>query len=98
MTLTVGGNDLRKVILKNFTNLDVSTFDKPATSMVNGEKIIRRAREKNPNLPIYVIGIYNPFYLNFPELTDMQLVVDKWNQETESRTQGNSRGLLCAYQ
>jgi len=24
--------------------------------------------------------------LNFPELTDMQLVVDKWNQETESRT------------
>ena len=87
MTLTVGGNDLRKVILKNFTNLDVSTFDKPATEYGKRlEKIIRRAREKNPNLPIYVIGIYNPFYLNFPELTDMQLVVDKWNQETESRT------------
>jgi len=87
MTLTVGGNDLRKVILKNFTNLDVSTFDKPATEYGKRlEKIIRRARENNPNLPIYVIGIYNPFYLNFPELTDMQLVVDKWNQETESRT------------
>lgn len=87
MTLTVGGNDLRKVILKNFTNLDVSTFDKPATEYGKRlEEIIRRAREKNPNLPIYVIGIYNPFYLNFPELTDMQLVVDKWNQETESRT------------
>ena len=87
MTLTVGGNDLGKVILKDFTNLDASTFDKPATEYGKRlEKIIRRAREKNPNLPIYVIGIYNPFYLNFPELTDMQLVVDKWNQETESRT------------
>ncbi len=62
------------------------------------EKIIRRARENNPNLPIYVIGIYNPFYLNFPELTDMQLVVDKWNQETESRTRKFSGVLLCAYQ
>ncbi|HFI0594869.1 TPA: SGNH/GDSL hydrolase family protein [Streptococcus suis] len=87
MTLTVGGNDLRKVILKNITNLDISTFDKPATEYGKRlEQIIRRARENNPNLPIYVIGIYNPFYLNFPELTDMQLVVDKWNQETESRT------------
>ena len=87
MTLTVGGNDLRKVILKNFTNLDVSTFDKPATEYGKRlEKIIRRARENNPNLPIYVIGIYNPFYLNFPELTDMQLVVDKWKTGCSGRS------------
>lgn len=30
LTLTVGGNDLRKAIIKNIANLKVSTFDKPA--------------------------------------------------------------------
>lgn len=30
MTLTVGGNDLRKVILDNITNLKISTFKKPS--------------------------------------------------------------------
>ena len=27
-------------------------------------------------------GIYNPFYLNFPELTVMQNVIDSWNTAT----------------
>lgn len=88
MTLTVGGNDLRKVILKNIANLKVSTFDKPAKDYGKRlEKIIQRARENNPDLPIYVVGIYNPFYLNFPEITDMQVVVDKWNEETQQRAE-----------
>ncbi len=84
MTLTVGGNDLRKVILENITKLKVSTFKKP--SKVYRKRlleIIDLARKDNPNLPIYVLGIYNPFYLNFPELTEMQTIVDNWNQVTE---------------
>ncbi len=90
VTLTVGGNDLRKVILKHIANLKISTFEQPAKEY--GERldqIILKAREHNPDLPIYVVGIYNPFYLNFPEMTDMQVVVDQWNAETEARTQSH---------
>lgn len=84
MTLTVGGNDLRKVILDNITSLKISTFEKPSQAYSKRLlQIIELAREKNPNLPIYVLGIYNPFYLNFPEMTDMQTIVDNWNQTTE---------------
>lgn len=85
MTLTVGGNDLRRTILEHITHLEISVFDEPAKEYSNRLlKIIDKARENNPDLPIYVIGIYNPFYLNFPELTEMQTVVDNWNQVTAS--------------
>lgn len=84
MTLTVGGNDLRKVILDNITSLKISTFKKPSVAYSKRlVEIIELARKDNPDLPIYVLGIYNPFYLNFPEMTDMQTIVDNWNQTTQ---------------
>lgn len=87
MTLTVGGNDVTGVIRKNLTNLDVSTFKKPAVAYQNRlRSIIELARENNKHLPIYILGIYNPFYLNFPEVTEMQTVVDNWNKATEKVT------------
>ncbi|HEL2383148.1 TPA: SGNH/GDSL hydrolase family protein [Streptococcus suis] len=88
MTLTVGGNDLRKVILSNFSNLKISTFVKPAKDYSKRlETIIQTAQQANTNLPIYVVGIYNPFYISFPEMTEMQTIVDNWNQTTEQVTQ-----------
>ena len=84
MTLTVGGNDVIHVIKDNITNLNVDTFTKPAQAYQKRlRQIIELARKDNKTLPIYIVGIYNPFYLNFPEMTEMQTIVDKWNQSTE---------------
>lgn len=91
LTITVGGNDLRKAILEDTSNLDLDRFDKPSKTYVkNLKQIIEFARKDNPDLPIYVVGIYNPLYLNFPDLTELQTLVDQWNQRTE--------GTLSAYQ
>lgn len=84
MTLTVGGNDVIHVIKDNITNLNVDTFTKPAQAYQKRlGQIIELARKNNKTLPIYIVGIYNPFYLNFPEMTEMQTIVDNWNQSTE---------------
>ena len=84
MTLTVGGNDVIHVIKDNITNLNVNTFTKPAQAYQKRlRQIIELARKENKTLPIYIVGIYNPFYLNFPEMTEMQTIVDNWNQATE---------------
>lgn len=84
MTLTVGGNDVIHVIKDNITNLNVDTFTKPAEAYQKRlGQIIELARKENKTLPIYIVGIYNPFYLNFPEMTEMQIIVDNWNQSTE---------------
>ena len=91
LTITVGGNDLRKAILEDTSNLDLDRFDKPSKTYVkNLKQIIELARKDNPDLPIYVVGIYNPLYLNFPDLTELQTLVDQWNQRTEE--------TLSAYQ
>lgn len=88
MTLTVGGNDVMAVIRKNLTSLSVSSFTKPAKSYQKRlRQIIELARAENEDLPIYVLGIYNPFYLNFPDMTEMQEIVDNWNDATENVTE-----------
>ena len=88
MTLTVGGNDVMAVIRKNLANLSVSSFTKPAKSYQKRlRQIIELARADNEDLPIYILGIYNPFYLNFPDMTEMQEIVDNWNDATESVTE-----------
>ncbi|OQO67845.1 lipase [Enterococcus villorum] len=85
ITLTVGGNDLMKVIQNDLFGISVQSFKKPLKNyQENVKKIIEEIRSLNNHAPIYILGIYNPFYLNFPEITDMQTIVNNWNAGTES--------------
>ncbi|KAF1306187.1 lipase [Enterococcus sp. CU12B] len=85
VTLTVGGNDLMKVINNNIFGLSIKSFDKPIKKYQKQlTELLETMRELNPDAPIYVLGIYNPFYVNFPEITDMQTIVDNWNDGTEA--------------
>ena len=83
--ITVGGNDLMKVVRENFLSLTFSLFDKEQT--LYGERftnVIDSIREQNETSPIYVIGIFNPFYLFFQEIHEMNEVVTNWNNVSAS--------------
>ncbi|ABJ72119.1 SGNH/GDSL hydrolase family protein [Lactococcus cremoris] len=86
ITITIGGNDVLKVIRDNVTKLSSMTekdFVKPEELyQARVKKLLDKIREDNPQAQIYVLGIYNPFYLNFPDLTVMQNVIDSWNTAT----------------
>ncbi|MDR9866883.1 SGNH/GDSL hydrolase family protein [Lactococcus cremoris] len=86
ITITIGGNDVLKVIRDNVTKLSSMTekdFVKPEELyQARFKKLLDKIRENNPQAQIYVLGIYNPFYLNFPDLTVMQNVIDSWNTAT----------------
>ena len=87
ITLSVGGNDLMKVIQNNIFGLTVKTFEKPGkTYQKNLSEVITEIRAFNQTAPIYLLGIYNPFYIYFPEVSEMQSVVDEWNQKSEEVT------------
>lgn len=91
LTLTVGGNDLIRVIRQNLSGLTEESFNQPIVDYQSRlREMIELARQDNPNLPIYMIGIYNPFYLTFPNLTEIQEVVDRWNRATEAVSQDYS--------
>ena len=84
ITITVGGNDVMKVIRTQLTKLTENSFEKPAqTYQKQLTEIFNFIRDNNPNAQVYVLGIYNPFYLNFPDITEMQDIINHWNQTTQ---------------
>ena len=84
ITLTVGGNDVMKVIKGNIFGLTIQSFERPQKKYAKNLKtILETIRELNSEAPIYVLSFYNPFYFNFPEITDMQTIVSNWNQASE---------------
>ena len=85
ITLTVGGNDVLKVIQSEFFGLSIDSFTEPMAEYTQRlTEMFDQIRSLNASAPIYVLGIYNPFYLNFPEITDMQTIIDNWNAQTEN--------------
>lgn len=84
ITMTVGGNDLFQAFQKNLTAKTAKQFDRSIKKYGKQvQDILSEMRELNSKAPIYIVGIYNPYYLNFPDIKAMQTVVDNWNDETK---------------
>jgi lysophospholipase L1-like esterase len=84
-----------KVIRENLVDLKVSTFKKPLVSYKSRiQEMMLDIRVLNPDAPIYVLGIYNPFYLNFPDLTAMQNIIDNWNAGTKDVVSGTENAYF----
>lgn len=82
ITLTVGGNDLMKAIQSHiFGKLSLKSFIKPR-NRYEGElqKLYDEIRKYNATAPIYQLGIYNPFFMNFEDIKEMQEITDYWNE------------------
>lgn len=87
VTLTVGGNDILSVLRKDFTTIDEEAFKKANdTYIANLKSIIGSVRNEKRDISIYILGVYNPFYLNFPEITKIQDIIDEWNDSTDTLT------------
>lgn len=84
--LTIGGNDLLKVLKDNiFATPSWDTFEIAKEEyIVNLNTLYQTIRNLNKTSPIYHLGIYNPFYQNFQEVTEIQEMVDNWNLSTET--------------
>ncbi|MFE7062291.1 SGNH/GDSL hydrolase family protein [Sutcliffiella sp. NPDC057660] len=83
--MTVGGNDLMKVIRENFLDLNFELFDKEQAEYAERlETVITEVRKNNPDSTIYVVGLFNPFYEFFKEIPEMNEVVSNWNETTVS--------------
>ncbi|MBT2731506.1 SGNH/GDSL hydrolase family protein [Carnobacterium sp. ISL-102] len=84
VVLTVGGNDIVQTLKKIFLTANEESFTLPEkTYRVNLKALLADFKRLNPELELYVFGIYNPYYVYFPEITEMQNIVDKWNQTTQ---------------
>nr|WP_237648659.1 SGNH/GDSL hydrolase family protein [Sediminibacillus terrae] len=78
--VTIGANDIMKVVKNNFTNLEYEPFVKEqANYMVRLRKIFDKMLELNPDATIYLIGFYNPFENYFSDVEQLGQIIDDWN-------------------
>ncbi|MCM3664372.1 SGNH/GDSL hydrolase family protein [Mesobacillus subterraneus] len=78
--LTIGGNDLMKVVKENFSSLKLNYFKaEEKVFEENLQTIFSKIRIHNPEAPIILIGLYNPFYNWFADVKEMNQIVDEWN-------------------
>ncbi|WP_047152253.1 SGNH/GDSL hydrolase family protein [Aneurinibacillus tyrosinisolvens] len=78
--ITIGANDVMKVVRSNFSHLTYKEFvSEQAHYRMRLEQIVRSLKAKNPSANIYLIGIYNPFDTYFADIKEMDQIIADWN-------------------
>jgi lysophospholipase L1-like esterase len=83
--LTIGGNDLMKVVKENFSSLKLNHFQTEQLLFAEQlQEIFLSIRNQNQEAPIVLVGLYNPFYNWFADVKEMNQIVDEWNGQSLS--------------
>lgn len=87
LTVTVGGNDLLQTLEGSITSNNTAKNDATVTKAQNTyarklTTLFDKLQRLNPNAPIFVFSIYNPIYVNFPNVTAITKYVAQWNNQT----------------
>lgn len=94
ITMTVGGNDLMQTLQKNFNSLSsnqLASFMPTAQRTYSHklDELLRTIRSYNSHAPIFLYTVYNPFYVYFPALTQLQKYTEQWNMIAQQKTAKN---------
>lgn len=91
ITITLGGNDVMKIVKKNLFSMEKSMFDKELPKFIKRyDKIVSEIRLRNADVPIILIGFYNPMSIVVDEITPFDPIISEWNTEIEKLSQDNS--------
>lgn len=90
ITLTIGGNDMMKVVKKDLFNLRVEAFDKELVKFEkNYDQILEEIREINSSAPIILLGLYNPITAVTDEKSELDEILADWNNSIESMAESD---------
>jgi lysophospholipase L1-like esterase len=82
--ITIGGNDMMKVVRENITNLKIEDFEREKGIFnQNLMTILSDIRTLNSSTSIVLVGLYNPFSSSFPELNEIDQVINDWNGSSQ---------------
>ena len=84
ITITMGGNDVMKIVKSDIFSLRKEMFDAERDGFKKRyEKILAEIRARNSEVPIILIGFYNPFSIVTDEETPFELIINEWNSDIE---------------
>ncbi|WP_277630183.1 GDSL-type esterase/lipase family protein [Atopococcus tabaci] len=92
IVLSVGGNNLVQTLSQTGLNAPKEAFDRPLMDYRKDlTDLLNEVRKRNTEAPLYVFGIYNPYYYYFSEIEPLQQVIDMWNNTTEEVVEENGQ-------
>ena len=81
ITMTIGGNDIMKIVKQDLFHLRVDAFQKELLLFNNRyADILTEIRQLNPDAPIVILGLYNPFSIVTDEANEFDEIIKDWNQ------------------
>ncbi|EDP67729.1 Lipase/Acylhydrolase, putative [Carnobacterium sp. AT7] len=84
VVLTVGGNDIIQILKQHLLTVTKENFLIPeATYRENLTTLLSAFKKVNPEVQLYIFGIYNPYSIYFPEITEMESIAGEWNETTK---------------
>ncbi|WP_462405297.1 SGNH/GDSL hydrolase family protein [Gracilibacillus sp. Marseille-QA3620] len=95
VVITIGGNDIMKVVKEKFTNLTMADFLEASVSYEERiEKILKTIRKYNQEAEIYYIGLYNPFGKWMSAFSELDIIMDDWNEIGMEVTKSDSNAYF----
>ncbi|GAA0306605.1 lysophospholipase L1-like esterase [Gracilibacillus halotolerans] len=81
--ITIGANDVMKIVRDNFMNLTVEPFNAERDPYGHRlSEILSRISAMNENAKIYLLGFYNPFERYFNDIEALDQIIMGWNNES----------------
>ncbi|MBP1969752.1 lysophospholipase L1-like esterase [Virgibacillus natechei] len=88
--ITIGANDIMKVVRENFTNLNIEDFAEERNIYEETlDQIFTKIKNINPNTEIYLLGFYNPWDEYFQDIEELGIIVEEWNNTGNSFAEEN---------
>ncbi|ACJ33815.1 SGNH/GDSL hydrolase family protein [Anoxybacillus flavithermus] len=82
--ITIGGNDVMKVVRSHFLSLTYELFVKEQQMFASRlDEQLQLLRHINEDAYIVLIGLYNPFSSAFPNIPEMDEIIHMWNEGSE---------------
>lgn len=82
--VTIGGNDVMKVVRENFSSLNLKAFSQQRKVFEkNLQEVLATVRNDNPNSKIILVGLYNPFFKWFADIREINEIIGEWNQASQ---------------
>ncbi|MEH7224408.1 GDSL-type esterase/lipase family protein [Bacillus sp. JJ1566] len=83
--ITIGGNDIMKIVKENLFDLSLNVFQKEQEKYEDSlQKVLETIRNNNRDAEIVLVGIYNPFGWFIDLSTEINTIVDNWNEGSQS--------------
>ncbi len=85
--LTIGGNDIMKVVKSNLFNLKTEPFYIELGKFeLRLDELFSIIRDLNSDAILVVAGLYNPFSIVTDETNEFEAIIEDWNEAIEVRT------------